>query len=160
MLRDSTQDPFAVPTARVLLLMLEFDSRRTEGLTVAEIARIDFLLRHPPLLAQAAAEAGKPLAADLTPTLSERLIAEHAALRVRYGPWDERYRLVVGRLLALDLVRPSIDQDRFMTTSAAQPVAASLCARGWDRTARHAAAAARVLVDADIAGVVRRLVTA
>jgi hypothetical protein len=156
-LQDTPQDPLVVPTARVLVLLVEFSSRRPEGLTVADISRIDFLLRHPPLLARLATEAGKPLEPALTPTQSERLIVEQVAMRLRYGPWDERYRLVVGRLIALELVRPSGDLVSFAPTSAARPVVASLRAHGWERTARHAAAAARLLGLEDVTHTVHRL---
>ena len=158
--QDTPQDPFVVPTARVLLLLVAFAARRADGLTITDVARIDFLLRHPPLLARAAWEAGRPLELALSPTQSEQLVSDRAALRVRYGPWDDRYRLVVGRLVALRLADPSDDLSRFFATAAAHDVAARLRERGWERTARHAEVAARLLASADVVETVQRLAAA
>ncbi|MCW2983433.1 MAG: hypothetical protein JWR63_1003 [Conexibacter sp.] len=160
LLEDTPQDALVVPAARVLLLLVAFSGRWSDGLSVADISRVDFLLRHPPLLARLAVESGRPLEPSLLPTHSEQLIAEHAALHLRYGPWDERYRLVIGRLLALGLVRPSDDLVRFEVTSLARSLAKKLRARGWERVALHATAAARLLGDQDLGPTIERLVAA
>jgi hypothetical protein len=160
MSRDTPQDPFVVPTARVVIALVAFVAPRAEGLTVSEVARVDFLLRHPPLLARMAWEAKRPLEPALSPTQSEFLIADRAALRLRYGPWDERYRLVLGRLVALGLATPSDDLSRFAPTARARDVAATLRTRSWERTARHAEVAARLLRRTDVAATVGRLAAA
>jgi hypothetical protein len=160
MLQDTPQDPFVVPTARVLLILVAFAGRRPDGLTVPEIARIDFLLRHPPLLARAVARTGRSLEPKLSPTDSERLISEQVALRVRYGPWDERYQLVVGRLLALQLAQSSKDLSHIGAASAGHQVAGQLRAAGWERIARHAEAAARALNKVDVTRTVQHLAAA
>jgi hypothetical protein len=160
MLQDTPQDPFIVPTARVLLLLVAFATRRPDGLTVPDIARFDFLLRHPPLLARATAIAGRSLDPALTPTQSERLITEQAALRVRYGPWDERYRLVAGRLLSLELAESSEDLSHLTATTAGHRLASQLRANGWERVAGHADAAARALSNVDVIRTVQGLATA
>lgn len=160
MLQDTPQEPFIVPTARVLLLLVAFATRRPDGLTVPDMARIDFLLRHPPLLARAVSLAGGSLAPSLTPTHSERLITEQAAMRVRYGPWDERYRLVAGRLLSLELAHSSEDLSHISASPAGHRLAAQLRAIGWERVAGHAEAAARVLSNVDVLRTVRGLAAA
>jgi hypothetical protein len=151
MLEDTPQDPYVVPTARVLLLLLAFGRRRPDGVSIAELAGADFLLRHPPLLVDAAARAGMPLDALLLPTSSERLISESTALRLRYGSWDERYRLVAGRLISLGVARLVGDGDRLESAPEAAPVADRLRAGGWQRTWGHAVVAARLMTNRDIA---------
>jgi hypothetical protein len=150
MLEDTPQDPYVVPTARVLLLLVAFVKRRPDGVSIAELAAADFLLRHPPLLVDAAARSGTPLDAALLPTSSERLISERTALRLRYGPWDERYQLVVGRLIALDLARYVEETGQIEATPKARPLATRLQSEGWRRTWGHAIAAARLMADRDL----------
>ncbi|MFN8063141.1 MAG: hypothetical protein U0Q12_28570 [Vicinamibacterales bacterium] len=157
---DTAQDPFVVPVARVLLLLAGFSRRRPDGLTTGEVARIDFLLRHPSVLGRLATDAGRPPGAELAATESERLVADSAALLVRYGPWDSRYRLVLGRLIALGLITPSTDLAKFTVTARGHTAAVDLRRRGWERVGGLADLAARVLANHDVEERVRSAVAA
>jgi hypothetical protein len=150
MLEDTPQDPYVVPTARVLLLLAAFARRRPDGVSVSELAAADFLLRHPPLLVDALARAGVPVNASLLPTGSERLISERTALRLRYGPWDERYQLVAGRLISVGLARLVPEDKRLVATPEARSVVDRLRSDGWERTWGHATAAARLMANRDV----------
>lgn len=107
-MRNSVRDPFDVHTARVLLLVGAFSSGRQgrlEGLS--KLARLDFLLRYPVYLQRVLDRRGDTLPFDLWPSSAERRAVESSMLRYKFGPFDARYYLVVGKLVGLGVC----DQD-------------------------------------------------
>jgi hypothetical protein len=106
-LRSTVQDPFEYHVARVLVLVAAFSptSRsRLDGLT--KIAKLDFLLRYPVYLERLMEARETPLPPALRPSLEERQGLESAMIRYKYGPWDDRYYPVIGRLVGQGLVEP------------------------------------------------------
>jgi hypothetical protein len=104
---STVKDPFEYHVARVLLLVVAFSptSRsRLDGLT--KIAKLDFLLRYPVYLERLMEARDTPLAPELRPSLDERQGLESAMIRYKYGPWDDRYYPVIGRLIGQGLAEP------------------------------------------------------
>jgi len=100
----SVRDPLDVHVARVLLLIRAFsggDTNRLEGLT--KLARLDFLLRYPVYLERVLDSRGQPLSFELWPSSAERRAVEATMIRHKFGPFDARYYVIVGRLLGLGL---------------------------------------------------------
>lgn len=103
----SPLDPLDYHVARVLLLVAAFSggaSSSLDGLT--KLAKLDFLLRYPVYLEKAFDERGKPLAPSLRPTREERQALESAMIRYKYGPWDDRYYPIIGKLIGTGLAEP------------------------------------------------------
>lgn len=104
---SSPTDPLDYHVARVLLLITAFSggaSNSLDGLT--KLAKLDFLLRYPVYLEKALDERGKPLSPALRPTRDERAALESTMIRYKYGPWDDRYYPIVGRLVGTGLAAP------------------------------------------------------
>jgi hypothetical protein len=93
-----------VHIGRVLLLIRAFSGGRRgrlEGLS--KLARLDFLLRYPVYLERVLDGRGQSLSFALWPTGAERRAVESTMVRHKFGPFDARYYLLVGRLLGLEL---------------------------------------------------------
>lgn len=104
-MNDSVRDPFDVHVGRVLLLIRAFSGGRQSRLEgLSKLARLDFLLRYPVYLERVLDRRGQALPFQLSPTGAERRAVESTMLRHKFGPFDARYYLVVGRLLGLRLV--------------------------------------------------------
>lgn len=75
--------------------------RKLDGLT--KLAKLDFIARYPELETQIAAF----LPNDVPPTSSTQPPPPTSApmIRYRYGPWDDRYYLVIGGLVGRGLIR-------------------------------------------------------
>jgi hypothetical protein len=122
--------------ARVLLLVDAFTGRSRGLYGLARLARLDFLLRFPPVLDYMTIEGveGWPDAGQSLP--AERLATDLALASARYGLWTDRYTLVVGALLGRQLVRPTPGRIlELLTTRAGRSVAADLVSTDdWRRT--------------------------
>jgi len=131
---STPQDPFEYHVARVLLLVAAFSPTRRsklDGLT--KLAKLDFLLRYPVYLERLLESRGKPLPPALRPTGHERQALESAMIRYKYGPWDDRYYPVVGRLIAQELAEPVAGRGAIAlrATDVGKRVAAALAASDW-----------------------------
>lgn len=104
---SNPKDPFEYHVARVLLLVVAFSPTarsKLDGLT--KIAKLDFLLRYPVYLERLLELRETPLAPELRPSQNERQGLESAMIRYKYGPWDDRYYPVIGRLIGQALAEP------------------------------------------------------
>lgn len=131
---STPQDPFEYHVARVLLLVTAFSRTRKsklDGLT--KLAKLDFLLRYPVYLEHLLETRGKPLPPVLRPTVHERQALESAMIRYKYGPWDDRYYPVVGRLIAQRLAEPVAGRGTvaLRATDDGKRVAAALAKADW-----------------------------
>jgi len=100
--------------ARILLLLLAASgkgeaARAVDG--IMKLAKMDFLLRYPNILARALTEVKKTkprvgAAAERIPE-DQRNTIEGRMIRFRYGPWDKRYRRWLAILAAKNLLRVS-----------------------------------------------------
>lgn len=112
--------------ARILLLLLAFraaDDEPFEGLT--KLAKLDFLLRYPLLMREFLETRGCAVATDLMPTAREQVAVESPMIRYRFGPWDQRYYTVIGRMVGTGLV--------YQGRGAEKQVLLSLTAAGRER---------------------------
>lgn len=89
--------------ARLLFLLNEAEKRSAktiEGIT--KMAKLDFLLRYPNCLSRLLNFLDKDAEkADIKDY--ERTSIESKMVRYRYGPWDDRYRMWIGLLVAKGL---------------------------------------------------------
>lgn len=140
---DSVSDPFDYHVARVLLLVSAFSrtpKAKLDGLT--KLAKLDFLLRYPVYLERLLDKRGKPLSARLRPTAEERRGLESAMIRYKYGPWDDRYYPVVGRLIGTGLAVPVAGRGAvaLRATDEGKRITSELAASNWETVAGRAAA--------------------
>jgi hypothetical protein len=90
--------------ARVLLLVDTFSSPSGIGLDgLTKLAKLDFLLRYPVFLESLNARQGVTDPAWEPPREVERQAVESPMMRYKYGPWDDRYYVVVGGLIGRGL---------------------------------------------------------
>jgi hypothetical protein len=92
-------DSLAYHAARLLILLNFSGDPKTkciEGRT--KLAKMDFLIRYPTYLAEAARL--KNVKTTITPSIKP----ESRMIRYKYGPWDERYYDIFAFLVAKDLV--------------------------------------------------------
>jgi hypothetical protein len=132
--RSSAKDPFEYHVARVLILVVAFSptSRsKLDGLT--KIAKLDFLLRYPVYLERLMDTRDSPLPPELRPSLNERQGLESSMIRYKYGPWDDRYYPVIGRLIGQGLAVPVAGKGAvaLRATAAGKQVASNLAADNW-----------------------------
>lgn len=134
-LRSTVTDPFEYHVARVLILVAAFSptSRsKLDGLT--KIAKLDFLLRYPVYLERLMESRNTPLPPPLRPSLEERQGLESAMIRYKYGPWDDRYYPLIGRLIGQGLVEPVEGRGvvALRATAAGRQVATELSQHHWE----------------------------
>jgi hypothetical protein len=134
--------------ARVLILIVAFSSGskgKLDGLT--KLAKLDFLLRYPSYLERLLDQREKGLPAWLRPTAEERLALESAMIRYKYGPWDDRYYPVIGRLIGQGLVEPVPGGGvvALRATDTGREAAHALALQDWDVVAGRARALKRGL---------------
>lgn len=122
--------------ARVLVLVDGFtrSGGRIDGLT--KIAKLDFLLRYPAFTERLAASRGLTMPEEIAPTQAENVAVESRMVRYKYGPWDDRYYPVLGKLIGIGLIEPLPGRGRMAVrvTDAGRTVAAQLREAGWDQT--------------------------
>lgn len=101
--------------ARILLILAAFDETLEipfEGLT--KLAKIDFLLRYPRHMREFLHARGVPVPDDLIPTAREDTAVESPMIRYRHGPWDQGYYVVIGRMVAVGMIRQTRGPARLM----------------------------------------------
>ena len=140
-LMDGVYGSMDYHVARVLLLVSAFSTgpkSKLDGLT--KLAKLDFLLRYPTYLEQVMEGRGKPLPHALLPTVEERRALESAMIRYKYGPWDDRYYPVVGRLIGTRLARhvPGRGAVTLQITETGRHAADALASGPWATTAGRA----------------------
>jgi hypothetical protein len=122
--------------ARLLLLIdaMTRSGGKIDGLT--KIAKLDFLLRYPSFLEQLASTKGLAVPLDIAPTLSEKRAVESRMVRYKYGPWDDRYYPVLGRLIGVGLIDALPGQGRLAVrvTDAGRTASDELRRLGWEQT--------------------------
>jgi hypothetical protein len=125
--------------ARVLLLVNSFSSGsrgKLDGLT--KLAKLDFLLRYPTFLDKLLSKRGVAWPNGLAPSSLERRAVESHMVRYKYGPWDDRYYPIIGRLVGTELVRavPGKGKIALRATRRGQEVANALAhEEGWNQIA-------------------------
>lgn len=89
--------------ARLLVLLLAFSPRggTLDGLT--KLAKLDFLLRYPVFLERLMDARDLSWPAGLAPDQPERWAVESHMIRYKYGPWDDRYYVLLGGLVGKGL---------------------------------------------------------
>jgi hypothetical protein len=89
--------------ARLLVLLLAFSPRggTFDGLT--KLAKLDFLLRYPVFLERLMDARELAWPTGLAPDQSERWAVESHMIRYKYGPWDDRYYVLLGGLVGRGL---------------------------------------------------------
>jgi len=122
--------------ARVLVLIDGFTRRggRVDGLT--KVAKLDFLLRYPAFTERLAMSRGIAVPPRVAPTQAEILAVESKMIRYKFGPWDDRYYPVLGRLIGLGLVESVPGQGRLAlrVTGLGLDISAALREAGWEQT--------------------------
>jgi hypothetical protein len=136
----------------VLLLVAAFSptkKSKLDGLT--KLAKLDFLLRYPVYLERLLDSRAIPLESALRPTIDERQGLESAMIRYKYGPWDDRYYPVIGRLIGQRLAQPVPGRGAIAlrATDEGKLLAATLARGEWQIVAGRARALKRGL---DISG--------
>lgn len=94
--------------ARLLLVVRGFggpDRRWLVGL--AKLAKVDFLLRYPMALMDFMQSKDVPVPEHLWPNALEREVVESPMIRYRYGPWDNQYYAMIGRMVGTGLAEQS-----------------------------------------------------
>ncbi|MEV6301280.1 hypothetical protein AB0M02_17860 [Actinoplanes sp. NPDC051861] len=122
--------------ARVLLLIVAF-SGRTRGLrSLARLSRLDFLLRFPPILEFMNIDGHPTWPPSAATVPAERHATDIAFAGSRYGPWTDRYTLIIGALLGKQLIREVPGRTlEVIATSAGRAAATELAAATeWTRT--------------------------
>ncbi|CAG1015810.1 hypothetical protein ANRL4_05602 [Anaerolineae bacterium] len=127
----STEESIPLHATRLLLLLhlagRPINQPRIEGRT--KLAKLDFFVRYPQFLEKAARilSADKQLA-QLQEVTKEGATVESHMIRYRYGPWDQKYYLVLAYLSgkALIDVRPQEGVDRYSLTYKGQELAVKL----------------------------------
>jgi len=101
---DLDQSP-ELHVARLLLLLDAFSEDghggTIEGLT--KLAKLDFLLRYPVMLARALEAKGRS-SKDVQLEDNEKCSVESEMVRYRFGPWDHRYREFLNILVSKGLI--------------------------------------------------------
>jgi hypothetical protein len=89
--------------ARLLILLLAFSPRggTLDGLT--KLAKLDFLVRYPVFLERLMDARHLTWPAGLAPDQPERRAVESHMIRYKYGPWDDRYYVLLGGLVGRGL---------------------------------------------------------
>ena len=93
------EDSLPYHAARLLILIYFSGDPKTksiEGRT--KLAKMDFLIRYPTYLAEAAR------LKNVKTTVTPSIMPESRMIRYKYGPWDERYYNIFAFLVAKDLV--------------------------------------------------------
>jgi hypothetical protein len=130
---DSVRNPFQEHVGRVLLLVDGYTTP-TAGLRGWDsVARTDFLLRYPTVLAEVLHQRGAEMPARLAATETEQLAAAGLPLRFKFGPWEAAYYPVVGHLVSTRLVQRSWTGPRveLRSTSKGRQTAEQLEQEGW-----------------------------
>jgi hypothetical protein len=111
---------------------------KVDGLT--KIAKLDFLLRYPTFLEQVAATRRLTVPREIAPSQAEQRAVESRMVRYKYGPWDDRYYPVLGRLIGSGLVDVLPGQGRLAVrvTEAGRTAASELRGLGWEQTWQRA----------------------
>jgi hypothetical protein len=126
--------------ARVLLLIHAMTTAggKVDGLT--KIAKLDFLLRYPTFMKQLAAARGVMVPIEIAPTLAEQRAVESKMVRYKYGPWDDSYYPVLGRLIGSGLVDalPGHGRLAVRVTDSGRAASQELRSRGWEQTWQRA----------------------
>jgi hypothetical protein len=126
--------------ARVLVLVDAMTSTggKVDGLT--KIAKLDFLLRYPTFLEQLASARGVNVPIDIASSLSEQRAVESRMVRYKYGPWDDSYYPVLGRLIGVGLIDALPGEGRLAVrvTDAGRAAADELRTLGWEQTWQRA----------------------
>jgi hypothetical protein len=138
-------DAAAYHQGRVLLLIdaMAGKSGMLDGLT--KLAKLDFLLRYPVFLKQLA-DSGKVrgliLDSNTSPTREEERAVESRMIRYKYGPWDDRYYVIIGALVGRSLVEyvPGHGRVALRPTEGGHAIATVLASDpAWSRTAARCA---------------------
>lgn len=90
--------------ARLLLVVDAFGGKDRDwfvGLT--KLAKVDFLLRYPRALQDFMASRELQLPEELSVTNLEEQSVESPMIRYRFGPWDNQYYAMVGRMVGTKL---------------------------------------------------------
>ncbi|MEV7507849.1 hypothetical protein AB0O57_07865 [Streptomyces sp. NPDC091201] len=90
--------------ARLLILISHFGGPGSKGIDgITKLAKLDFLLRYPSFTDRLlpSRNASWPLGCE--PNDNEREAVESRSIRYKYGPWDNRYYPLLGRLVGYGL---------------------------------------------------------
>ncbi|GAA0335745.1 hypothetical protein NE235_14920 [Actinoallomurus spadix] len=104
----SQQEEMNYHIARLLVILRHFgptEKRPLKGIT--KLAKLDFLLRYPAFTDQIIANRGLQWPLGAEPSESEFKAVESRMIRYKYGPWDDRYYPLIGRLVGLGLAEVS-----------------------------------------------------
>jgi len=136
----STLGSIAYHEARVLLLIdaMTGAGGKVDGLT--KLAKLDFLLRYPTFLEQLESARGLKVPVDIAPGISEQRAVESRMVRYKYGPWDDSYYPVLGRLIGVGLIDALPGQGRLAVriTDTGRVAATELRTLGWEQTWQRA----------------------
>ncbi|MFC7918504.1 hypothetical protein [Streptomyces cinereoruber] len=98
--------------ARLLILISQFGTPDSKGLDgITKLAKLDFLLRYPSFTDRLlpSRNAAWPLGCE--PSYDELESIESHSIRYKYGPWDNRYYPLLGRLVGYGLAKTSRGRD-------------------------------------------------
>ena len=90
--------------ARLLVLLGAFNLRGSQVIGLTKLAKLDFLLRYPAFLDRLMQSRGWTWPADAAPREVDKDAVEARMIRYKYGPWDDRYYLMLGVLAGMGLV--------------------------------------------------------
>lgn len=90
--------------ARLLILLSYFGRPNSSGLHgLTKLAKLDFLLRYPSFTEKLLPDRNANWPLGCAPSDDEREAVESQMIRYKYGPWDDRYYPLVGRLVGCGL---------------------------------------------------------
>ncbi|MCB8948205.1 MAG: hypothetical protein H6653_09330 [Ardenticatenaceae bacterium] len=112
---------------RLLLIIDSIGNLGIEGRT--KLAKLDFFVRYPRYLLKAAQiEGKKDIAEDIKKVIQSSPTIESQMIRYKYGPWDQKYYLILAYLSGKKLIK--IEQkgnvDKFLLTSLGKDLASNL----------------------------------
>jgi hypothetical protein len=141
--RSSVGNELYYHQARVLLLLNAFSANRgyaMRGLT--KLAKLDFLLRYPNFLERLLPGGADDWPLDTRPTPNEYLAVESQVIRYKYGPWDDRYHLILSALVGRGLITYTRDRSgaAFRVSRKGRQLASEIAAEpSWHITAARCA---------------------
>ena len=90
--------------ARLLILLRHFAPEGKKALVgLTKLAKLDFLLRYPSFTDVLFGSRGVAWPLGAEPTDSERNAVESRMIRYKFGPWDDRYYILLGSLVGMGL---------------------------------------------------------
>ncbi|MFB4288964.1 hypothetical protein ACBI99_15075 [Nonomuraea sp. ATR24] len=101
---------------------------------MTKLAKLDFLLRYPAFTDTLLATRGVSWPIGAQPSVEEMEAVESRMIRFKYGPWDERYYVLLGTLVGCELAEVAKDRNSLtmrLTPAGMERAAEIASSREW-----------------------------